>query len=236
MVQRREEDGFTLIELIISMGVFSIVAIAIALFLQTGTNSYSRARSELNLQMESQMLINQIRDMTYSSNYAEFQPGAAATDPSYLRLYQIKKDYAWTPSPAPSGAAATPTPAPTGTPNPSATPGASSMPLGGVVTGSKQIATCEVIVWDPATKKLYYDKSTAPDAAHHAPAPAVNLSDSGWRTKHLFCSYVESFSVDTDAGKIPNNTINLDIDMKAQNRKYKLREGITVRNKWVEYP
>lgn len=222
-MQRKEEDGFTLIELVISMGVFSIVAIALVLFMQTGTNSYQRARSELNLQMESQMLINQIRDMTYSANYAEYEPGAGASDPSYLRLYQIKEDYTHTP--APSGATA----APTSTPDPAATAAPSS--------ASKQIVSCEVICFDPGSKKLYYDKETASGSADAA-LPTVSLTDSDWCAKHLFCSYVESFEVDTDptSGKIPNNTVNLHIKMKAQKQKYELREGITVRNKWVEYP
>ncbi|MDE6566548.1 MAG: prepilin-type N-terminal cleavage/methylation domain-containing protein [Lachnospiraceae bacterium] len=226
-MQRKEDDGFTLIELIISMGVFSIVALALVMFMQTGVNSYQRAHNELNLQMESQMLINQIRDMTYSANYAEYEPGASASDPSYLRLYQIKEDYTHTP--APSGA----TTAPTSTPNPAASPGATAAPA----SVPKQAVSCEVICYDPGSKKIYYDKNTATGAAD-VTVPTVNLSDSDWCAQHLFCSYVESFEVGTDptTGKIPNNTINLDIKMRAQKQKYELREGITVRNKWVEYP
>lgn len=237
---KREEDGFTLVELVISMGVFSIVAIAIALFMQTGTNSYQNARNELDLQMESQMLINQIRDMAYSANYAEYDAPTATVDPSAspgttavpmphtLTLYQIKVDY----TPAPTGSAA-PASTPATTPDPSASPGATAAPA----TGSKHITSCEIVVWDPATKKLYYDKSTVVPGATDAVVPTANLSDSDWRTKHLFCSYMENFSVDTDAaGKIPNNTINLTLNMRARKQKYELREGITVRNKWVEYP
>lgn len=221
-MHRKEDDGFTLIELVISMGVFSIVAIAIALFMQTGTESYQHARNELNLQMESQMLVNQIRDMTYSANYAEYEAGASASDPSYLRLYQIKEDYT-------AAATSTPAPASTGTPSPAATAAPAS--------SSKQITSCEVICFDPATNKLYYDKNTATGGAD-ATVPTVSLSDSDWCAKHLFCSYVESFDVATDptTGKIPDNTVNLHIKMRAQKQKYEIREGITIRNKWVEYP
>lgn len=72
MMRRKDENGFTLVELVISMGMFSIVMLAIMFFLTAGTKSYGHSKSELNLQMESQMLLNQIRDITYSSNYAKY--------------------------------------------------------------------------------------------------------------------------------------------------------------------
>lgn len=60
-MRRKDENGFTLVELVISMGMFSIVMLAIMFFLTAGTKSYGHSKSELNLQMESQMLLNQIR-------------------------------------------------------------------------------------------------------------------------------------------------------------------------------
>lgn len=215
-MQKREEDGFTLVELIISMAIFSIVAITIMMFLQTGANSYQRARNELDLQMESQMLINQIRDMAYSANYAEYKENATT---HVLTLYHVTKDYH-----------------PKVTPNPGAAPGTTAVPA----SVTKRITSWEVIVWDSATKKLYYDKlSVDPNAVpieEVSAAPAINVSDSKWCTEHLFCNYMENFKVDTVAGKIPDNTIELTINMKARSRSYQLKEGITVRNGWVEYP
>lgn len=214
-MQKKEEDGFTLVELIISMAIFSIVSIMIVMFMQTGSNSYQRARNELNLQMESQMLINQIRDMAYSANYAEYDDSGST---HVLTLYHITKDYT-----------------PEVTPDPSV-PGATSIPA----SVSKRITRAEIVVWDPVTKKLYYDMAEAdPSVAGSSVAvPAVSVSDSDWCAKHLFCNYMEAFSVDTDAatGKIPKNTIQLSIHMKSRSREYKLKEDITVRNGWVEYP
>lgn len=105
-MQHKDENGFTLVELVISMGMFSIVMMAIMFFLTSGTRSYGHAKSELNLQMESQMLLNQIRDITYSSNYATFDTANKA-----LILYDVDK------IPAPT---ATPgvTPVPGSTPTP----------------------------------------------------------------------------------------------------------------------
>mgnify|MGYP002707668984 FL=1 len=54
-MRRKDENGFTLVELVISMGMFSIVMLAIMFFLTAGTKSYGHSKSELNLQMESQM-------------------------------------------------------------------------------------------------------------------------------------------------------------------------------------
>ena len=86
MMRRKDENGFTLVELVISMGMFSIVMLAIMFFLTAGTKSYGHSKSELNLQMESQMLLNQIRDITYSSNYAKYDSIHKA-----LILYDVDK-------------------------------------------------------------------------------------------------------------------------------------------------
>ncbi len=104
-----DEKGFTLVELVISMGMFSVVMLAILIFMTTGTRSYGTAKNELNLQMESQMLLNQIRDLTYSANYATYDDTNKA-----LLLYDVQKVKAATPSPglaspAPSAAPATKT-------------------------------------------------------------------------------------------------------------------------------
>lgn len=211
-MQRKEEDGFTLVELIISMAIFSIVSIMIMMFLQTGSNSYQRAKNELDLQMESQMLINQIRDMAYSANYAEYDDSGST---NVLTLYHVTQDYT-----------------PAVTPDP-AMPGATAVPA----SVSKRITSAEVVVWDPDTKKLYYDKEET-SGSGSVTVPVIDLTDETWRTKHLFCNYMENFTVDTDAatGKIPNNTIQLTLHMKARSREYELKEDITVRNGWVEYP
>ena len=43
MMRRKDENGFTLVELVISMGMFSIVMLAIMFFLTAGTNSYGHS-------------------------------------------------------------------------------------------------------------------------------------------------------------------------------------------------
>lgn len=111
MMRRKDENGFTLVELVISMGMFSIVMLAIMFFLTAGTKSYGHSKSELNLQMESQMLLNQIRDITYSSNYAKYDSTHKA-----LILYDVDKVPAPTPSAGATAASvATAAPAPTKT-------------------------------------------------------------------------------------------------------------------------
>lgn len=210
---QKNEDGFTLVELIISMAIFSIVAIVIMMFLQTGANSYQRARNELDLQMESQMLINQIRDMAYSANYAEYNDAGTTRT---LTLYHITQDYT-----------------PASTVGPSAAPGVTAAPA----SVSKRITTCQIIVWDSSKQKLYYDKAETTSPTGSVSEPTPNLSDNGWCNEHLFCNYMKNFKVATDGtGKIPNNTINLTLDMQARSRKYSITEDITVRNGWVEYP
>ena len=45
-MRRKDENGFTLVELVISMGMFSIVMLAIMFFLTAGTKSYGHSKSE----------------------------------------------------------------------------------------------------------------------------------------------------------------------------------------------
>lgn len=81
----KDNRGFTLVELIITMAVMTIVAGAIGVLMMQGSKSYSSAKSELDLQMESQTLLAQLNTMIMESNSAHYD------DTNHiLTLYQIK--------------------------------------------------------------------------------------------------------------------------------------------------
>lgn len=135
---QKDERGFTLVELVISMAIFMVVAGAIMLFMLSGSKSYRYSKAELDLQMESQILINQIRDMAMKSNYASYDASTHV-----LTLYEIEQ--------TPSASAS-----PSVTPLPSASPGASLV---------KQVRKKRVIYWDDTSDCLYleeYDDDSAP--------------------------------------------------------------------------
>ncbi len=73
-----------MVELVISIGVLSLVVGAVAIMLHTGTKAFSLAKSELDVQMESQTLLAQINTMIMESNSVHYDE---AND--ILTLYQI---------------------------------------------------------------------------------------------------------------------------------------------------
>lgn len=85
----RDERGLTLVELVISMGMFSFVLLAIMLFMSSGAKSYGHAKSELTLQMESQTTINQITNFIYECNNAEVVTNPHGGDA--LILYDMER-------------------------------------------------------------------------------------------------------------------------------------------------
>jgi prepilin-type N-terminal cleavage/methylation domain-containing protein len=65
--------GFTLIELIVSLTVASIVLLAIGTLMSVGTKSYYSTSTEIELQKESQIAINQINDLMIKAQAYELK-------------------------------------------------------------------------------------------------------------------------------------------------------------------
>lgn len=59
----KDQKGFTLVELLITVAIMSIIALAVCGFLMTGVRSYSEANSDINVQQEAQLAMNQIADV-----------------------------------------------------------------------------------------------------------------------------------------------------------------------------
>lgn len=71
---RKNQKGFTLVELIIAIAILAIVALAISGFIVVGSRSYTSANTDIMLQQEAQLALNQISDViidtTDSINYS----------------------------------------------------------------------------------------------------------------------------------------------------------------------
>lgn len=98
----RDKQGFTLVEMIIAMSIMAIVGIAVAMLMRYGTRSYSFAKSELDLQMESQTLMAQMTTMIQEANYAEYDSAN-----NCLLLYQTEVQHVPVPTGAPVGSSPT---------------------------------------------------------------------------------------------------------------------------------
>lgn len=70
---RKNHKGFTLVELIIAVAIMAIVAAAVCGFIIVGSRSYTSANTDIMLQQEAQLALNQISDViidtTDSINY-----------------------------------------------------------------------------------------------------------------------------------------------------------------------
>lgn len=62
------QKGFSLIELIVAIAILTIVGAAIVGFCMSGTSSYKTVSTEVDLQYEAQLAINQLSDLLIDAN------------------------------------------------------------------------------------------------------------------------------------------------------------------------
>lgn len=60
---RKNQKGFTLVELIIAIAILAIVTLAVCGFIVVGSRSYTSANTDIMLQQEAQLALNQISDV-----------------------------------------------------------------------------------------------------------------------------------------------------------------------------
>ena len=66
---KRENKGFSLIELIVVIAIFSVVGVVVGGFLLTASRSYAVSANELDLQEEAQLVANQVQEMILDTSY-----------------------------------------------------------------------------------------------------------------------------------------------------------------------
>lgn len=65
--------GITIIELMLGVVLFSIVALSITYFISTGTKTCGEAENTINVQEESQVVMNQLLGITVEGNSLDFK-------------------------------------------------------------------------------------------------------------------------------------------------------------------
>lgn len=71
-MNRSNNKGLTLIELILAMAISTIVIGAVIAFMSAGSRSYRFEENEISLQMEAQTVMNQINNLVIEGNNIEF--------------------------------------------------------------------------------------------------------------------------------------------------------------------
>ena len=68
----QQDKGFTLVELMIAIAIAAVIILAITTLMEWSSKGYQNAQEELDVQMETQMVVNMIGDRILEGNHAEF--------------------------------------------------------------------------------------------------------------------------------------------------------------------
>lgn len=85
---KNSNKGFSLVELIIVIGMLAIVGTMIVSFVGFSTRTYSQASAEIDIQEEAQLTLNQIKDLVIDTNRA-VSYGLEAPDPSNMKSFTV---------------------------------------------------------------------------------------------------------------------------------------------------
>lgn len=78
---RKDQKGFTLVELLVAVAIAAIVGGAVLGFMVIGARSFSSTSTEVNLQHEAQLAFNQLQDLLIDTTVGiEYMYGATETD------------------------------------------------------------------------------------------------------------------------------------------------------------
>lgn len=81
---RKDQSGFTIVEVLIATAILSIVVLTVCAFILVGSRSYAAANSDISVQQEAQLALNQMSDVmidtTRSVTYTGFDAGGTTSE------------------------------------------------------------------------------------------------------------------------------------------------------------
>lgn len=83
----KDKRGYTLVEMIISIGVLAVISTAILVFMTTGSKNYRYNKTYTDLQTESQLFIQQIQTIAEESLYVEAKGTGKRTVSFYTPVF-----------------------------------------------------------------------------------------------------------------------------------------------------
>lgn len=203
-IMRKDQAGFTLVELLIAVTIMAIVTAAVCGFIIVGSKSYASGNSDISVQQEAQLALNQISDVlidtTRSVNYAAYDDSGAAT----LGLKDAEFTF------EPSGKSLT------------MFNGVSVVDSGGTETieegnGNKNY----LFYWDKADETLYYSEIDITETSF--PMPGENGCV-------VLAERVKEFSADLTQVE-EKRVVQISMTFTNGNKEYKTSNNITIRNK-----
>jgi prepilin-type N-terminal cleavage/methylation domain-containing protein len=201
---KKDQGGFTLVELLIAVAIMSIVLAVVCGFIVVGSKTYASANNDITVQQEAQLALNQMSDVlidtTRSINYVGYDAGG--TPSSAL------KDAEFTFEPE----------------------GKSLIMYNGEATvkadGTEEIEEGNgnrnyQFYWDKEDETLYYIDIPYTDKTF----PSVGAA--GWE---VLAEHVTAFSVDLTQVE-EKRAVSLELTFEMGNKEYKTANNITVRNR-----
>ncbi len=221
---RKDQRGFTIVELLIAMAILAIVVVAVSGFIVVGSRSYASANSDISVQQEAQLAMNQMSDVlidtTRSVNYVGYETftsdGVLVLKDSEFGFEPVGKSlimYNGVPvESAPAAPGVTPAP-------PTIEPG----------NGNKHYQ----FYWDKAEETLYYAEldvlpdDVDPNGNINVRFPQIGDPDSGWV---VLAEHVTKFEVDLTQVE-EKRVVQLELTFVDGKREYNTSNNVTIRNK-----
>ncbi|MDE5866402.1 MAG: prepilin-type N-terminal cleavage/methylation domain-containing protein, partial [Lachnospiraceae bacterium] len=218
----KNQKGFTIVELLIGMVILSIVAAALTGFIVSSSKSYAASNTEIVVQQESQLAMNQMSDViidtTRSVNYVGYSLDGSVSEQAIkdadftidvedksLTLFNgegtVVVDASGNPVLDADG-------------NPEIAKDADGKPL---ITGGNGNKNYQ-IYWDKSEEKLFYSEIE------------ISETDFPEGDRVVLAEYVKDFSVDLSQVE-EKRVVKISISYEYNNRLYETSNNITIRNK-----
>ena len=224
MRMRKDQRGFTIVELLIAIAILSIVVMSVCGFILVGSKSYASANSDINVQQEAQLSLNQMSDVLIDTsrrvNYVGYdsdsKPHKALKDAEFTFTPEDKSLIMYN-----GVLEETPAAAPGGTPSQTVDPG----------NGNKHYH----FYWSKKKETLYYAEldvgfKDVDTAAVFARFPDFDPADpvaAGWVE---LASHVTNFSVDLTQVE-EKRVVQLALTFLDGRKEYVTSNNVTIRNK-----